>query len=62
MFKGTKNHKFGEFSGKVSEIGGDENAFTSYDFTAYYQTSDARGAADHDGVRVRSHAQPDPDR
>lgn len=38
MFKGTKNHPAGEFSGKVSEIGGRENAFTSYDYTAYFQT------------------------
>ncbi len=38
MFKGTKNHKPGEFSARVSEIGGDENAFTSYDYTAFYQT------------------------
>jgi zinc protease len=38
MFKGTKNHKPGEFMAKVAEIGGDENAFTSYDYTAYYQT------------------------
>jgi zinc protease len=38
MFKGTKNHKPGEFSARIAEIGGDENAFTSYDYTAYYQT------------------------
>ncbi|WP_343316055.1 pitrilysin family protein [Brucella sp. BE17] len=37
MFKGTKNHPAGEFSGKVASIGGQENAFTSYDYTAYYQ-------------------------
>ena len=29
MFKGTKNHKPGEFGAKVAEIGGSENAFTS---------------------------------
>jgi len=38
MFKGTKNHPAGEFGEKVAEIGGSENAFTSYDYTAYYQT------------------------
>lgn len=38
MFKGTKNHGPGEFTTRVAEIGGDENAFTSYDYTAYYQT------------------------
>ncbi|WP_019996677.1 M16 family metallopeptidase [Aureimonas ureilytica] len=37
MFKGTKTHKEGEFSSAVSSIGGEENAFTSYDYTAYYQ-------------------------
>ncbi len=37
MFKGTKANPDGAFSKKVSEIGGQENAFTSYDYTAYYQ-------------------------
>jgi zinc protease len=37
MFKGTKAHKQGEFSEMVAELGGQENAFTSNDFTAYYQ-------------------------
>lgn len=37
MFKGTKNHKLGEFSEVVSELGGQENAFTSNDYTAYFQ-------------------------
>jgi zinc protease len=37
MFKGTKNHPAGEFSQQVAEIGGQENAFTSYDYTAFYQ-------------------------
>jgi zinc protease len=38
MFKGTNKHKPGEFGQAVAEIGGSENAFTSYDYTAYYQT------------------------
>jgi zinc protease len=38
MFKGTKTHAAGEFSAKVAEIGGNENAFTSSDYTAYFQT------------------------
>ncbi|MBL8582001.1 MAG: insulinase family protein [Rhizobiaceae bacterium] len=38
MFKGTKNHKPGEFGAKVAENGGSENAFTSYDYTAFFQT------------------------
>jgi zinc protease len=37
MFKGTKNHPPGEFGRRVAEIGGQENAFTSNDYTAYYQ-------------------------
>ncbi len=37
MFKSTKNHPQGEFSAAVAEIGGQENAFTSFDYTAYYQ-------------------------
>ncbi|WP_188820529.1 M16 family metallopeptidase [Brucella endophytica] len=37
MFKGTKNHPEGEYTKKVAAIGGQENAFTSYDYTAYYQ-------------------------
>lgn len=37
MFKGTSNHAPGEFSRAVAAIGGQENAFTSYDYTAYYQ-------------------------
>ena len=38
MFKGTKEHKAGEFGARIAEIGGSENAFTSYDYTAYFQT------------------------
>ena len=37
MFKGTKKHPKGVFSEIVAELGGQENAFTSYDYTAYYQ-------------------------
>lgn len=37
MFKGTTNHPPGEFGRRVAEIGGQENAFTSSDYTAYYQ-------------------------
>lgn len=37
MFKGTTNHPAGEFSQVVSALGGQENAFTSYDYTAYFQ-------------------------
>jgi zinc protease len=37
MFKGTRTHPAGEFSQLVSRIGGNENAFTSYDYTGYFQ-------------------------
>ncbi|EEA92577.1 pitrilysin family protein [Pseudovibrio sp. JE062] len=37
MFKGTKNTPEGEFSKMVAQVGGQENAFTSQDYTAYYQ-------------------------
>ncbi len=38
MFKGTTNHKAGEFGARIAEIGGSENAFTTDDYTAYHQT------------------------
>jgi zinc protease len=38
MFKGTKKHKPGEFSRIIAENGGEENAFTGRDYTAYFQT------------------------
>ncbi|MDB5547265.1 MAG: peptidase protein [Tardiphaga sp.] len=37
MFKGTSNHPVGEFSQTVQKIGGSENAFTSTDYTGYFQ-------------------------
>ena len=37
MFKGTKTLGPGEFSKIISRNGGNENAFTSYDYTGYYQ-------------------------
>ena len=37
MFKGTEKHPAGEFSKVVSGLGGQENAFTSFDYTAYFQ-------------------------
>ena len=38
MFKGTKKREPGEFSEIVARNGGQENAFTSHDYTAYFQT------------------------
>ncbi len=37
MFKGTAKHPTGEFSKVVATIGGQENAFTSNDYTGYFQ-------------------------
>src|SRR5947209_9741011 len=37
MFKGTAKHPAGEFSQTVLRIGGNENAFTSLDYTGYFQ-------------------------
>jgi zinc protease len=37
MFKGTAKHPVGEFSQTVLKIGGNENAFTSTDYTGYFQ-------------------------
>src|SRR5258708_15565153 len=37
MFKGTTQHPAGEFSETVLKVGGNENAFTSTDYTGYFQ-------------------------
>ena len=37
LFKGTDDMEAGEFSATVSRNGGNDNAFTSYDYTAYFQ-------------------------
>jgi zinc protease len=37
MFKGTEKLKPGEFSRQVAALGGRENAFTSRDYTGYFQ-------------------------
>ena len=37
LFKGTENMAPGELSATVARNGGSDNAFTSYDYTAYYQ-------------------------
>ncbi len=52
MFKGTEKHPAGSFSKAVSSLGGQENAFTSYDYTAYFQ----RVARDHLGTMMEFEA------
>jgi zinc protease len=37
LFKGTKKNPAGSFSQRVATIGGQENAFTSSDYTGYFQ-------------------------
>ncbi len=37
MFKGTENHPGDMFSTTIARLGGRENAFTSNDYTAYFQ-------------------------
>ncbi|MCQ2913598.1 MAG: insulinase family protein [Alphaproteobacteria bacterium] len=37
MFKGTKSISSGDFSKIISKNGGKENAFTSYNYTSYFQ-------------------------
>jgi len=37
LFKGTEKLKPGEFSKIIRQNGGEDNAFTSYDFTAYFE-------------------------
>lgn len=38
LFKGTKDVPSGEFSKRVAAVGGRDNAFTSRDYTGYFQT------------------------
>lgn len=52
MFKGTENMAPGEFSATVEAQGGDDNAFTSWDYTAYFQ----RVAADRLDLMMRMEA------
>jgi len=52
MFKGTDTMKSGELSSTVSAQGGSDNAFTSWDYTAYFQ----RVAADRLGLMMKMEA------
>jgi len=48
MFKGTKNHGLKQFSQTVQRNGGNDNAFTSHDYTAYFENF----AADRIGIAL----------
>ncbi len=52
LFKATDNMESGEFSATVAANGGSDNAFTSYDTTAYFQ----RVAADRLGLMMKMEA------
>ena len=52
MFKATDDLQAGEFSDIVEAQGGSDNAFTSWDYTAYYQ----RVAADRLGLMMQNEA------
>jgi zinc protease len=52
MFKGTRKYGPGEFSRIVAANGGTENAFTSFDYTGYWQ----RVAADRLGLMMQMEA------
>ncbi len=41
MFKGTKNHGLKQFSQTIQRNGGNDNAFTSHDYTAYFENFSA---------------------
>jgi zinc protease len=41
MFKGTSKFPIGVFSKKIAAVGGQENAMTNYDYTAYYEKTAA---------------------
>lgn len=52
MFKGTDDVGPNEFSATVEALGGDDNAFTSWDYTGYFQ----RVAAEHLGRMMEMEA------
>ena len=52
MFKGTAKNPAGRFSQRLAAIGGQENAFTSYDYTGYFQ----RVAREHLGAMMEFEA------
>jgi len=52
LFKGTDTLDPGEFSSTVARNGGSDNAFTSFDYTAYFQ----RVAADRLGLMMQMEA------
>ncbi|OIO67174.1 MAG: peptidase M16 [Zetaproteobacteria bacterium CG_4_9_14_3_um_filter_49_83] len=56
MFKGSKKLAPGEFSKRISAIGGNDNAFTSTDYTAYFETVPASAVDDVLGMEAERFA------
>lgn len=57
MFKGTKSLMPGEFSSIIKKMGGTENAFTSKDYTGYFQkvhTSDLERCIELESDRMKN--------
>ena len=52
MFKGTARYGKGEFARLIAEHGGNDNAFTSHDYTAYFENL----ARDHVGLALELEA------
>ena len=52
MFKGTAKNPAGRFSQQLATIGGQENAFTAYDYTGYFQ----RTSREHLGMLMEFEA------
>ena len=60
MFKSTDKIAVGDFSKIVSKLGGQDNAFTGQDVTAYYQRIAKEQLAHRDGDGGRPHDAPAP--
>ena len=58
MFKSTDKIPAGEFSKIVARLGGQDNAFTGHDATAYFQRIAKEQLAHGDGDGGRPHGQP----
>ena len=58
MFKGTAKHPAGEFSHVVASLGGQENAFTTDDYTGYFQRVPSEHLKTVMELRGRPHDRP----
>ena len=58
MFKGTKKYGPKTFSQTVQRNGGNDNAFTSHDYTAYFENFAVGPDRDRARPRIGPHAEP----